>query len=78
MRFIDVVMDKTVNTRLYNFNELPLSCSEISFDLLDSMKHVSCEIVKYIEDDSYAQNVNDYLEILKNVKNEPEDIISSN
>jgi len=67
--FIDNVMDGTVNIRLYNFNDIPLSCSNITFDILDESKNDACEIVKYMEEDNPYQTAKDYLKILKNIHN---------
>ena len=71
MNFINLVMDDSVNIYLYNLNNLPISCDEISFDLLENSKHESCEIVKYInEDECYNMTVLDCLELLKQIRND--------
>ena len=69
MNFIDNVMDETVNISLYNFNNIPLSCDNLTFEILNNAKSEECEIVNYIEDDDYSQKIVDYLRILKNIHN---------
>jgi len=70
MWFIDNVMDETVNISLYNFNSIPLSCDNLTFEILDNnSKNEACEIVNYMEHDNYYQNMVDYLKILKNIHN---------
>jgi hypothetical protein len=69
MRFICNIMDETVNIRLYNFNSIPLSCTDITFDILKNAKSESCEIMNCMEQERDFINIEDYLVILKNVHN---------
>ena len=67
--FIDTVMDTTVNIYLYNFNDLPFECKDISFDLLHNSRHERCEIVRYMEEDWSYDRLKSFLKILKNIHN---------
>jgi hypothetical protein len=70
LHFIDVIIDVTINTRLYNLNSLPLSCNNISFDLLNRLAVESSEIISSIDDSNYYGNLQDYLRMLKNIRND--------
>jgi hypothetical protein len=69
-QFADLILDDRVNVHLYNFNDLPSTCIEITFDTLNEMRSEDCKIVTYYEDHEYYNNFITYLEILKNVKND--------
>jgi len=68
--FTRLIMEDTVNMCLYNFNDLPANCNDISFDTLYEMKSEECEISTYFEEEDYYEDITEYLEMLKNVKND--------
>ena len=67
--FIHNLMEDTVNIHLYNFNNLPLNCTDISFSLLHNSKHVSCELLCVENEDIQFFDTVNYLKLLENVNN---------
>jgi hypothetical protein len=68
-QFTRLIMEDTVNMYLYNFNNLPRNCDDISFNTLYEMKSEECELSTYFEEEDYYNDMTDYLEMLKNIKN---------
>lgn len=67
--FIKSIMEHTINIHLYNFNNLPASCQNISFPLLNSLKNDSCELLFVENDDMEIFDNYGYLKMLKNINN---------
>ena len=69
-QFIDVIMDDRLNIHIYNFNDLPSRCDDITFDTLHERRREESKIITYFENHYYYDNFDIQLEIIKNIKND--------
>ena len=68
-QFCRLLFDESINTHLYNFNDLPYTCEDIDFDMLYEMRSEETRIVSYYDDNTLTYNLEEYLDVLKNINN---------
>jgi hypothetical protein len=68
--FIEFILDSPINVCLYNYNDLPNGCSEITFPLLEEL-NTDKKVISYYTDQEYDQKyITSLLNILACIKNE--------
>ena len=68
--FIEFVMDYRISISLYNYNDLPNGCSEITFSLLEELNTVEKIISYYNQQEYHFKYITSLLNILSCIKNE--------
>jgi hypothetical protein len=68
--FALLLIDSRINIHIYNFDDLPANCDEITFDSLNERRTNLSNIISYYEDPNYYEKLIKYMTLLKNVKND--------